>query len=368
MLLTFLKPHTALFFIPFFFWNAAPLAAQKGAAKHPDYKKELVQLDKAITKHFFDPFSGYYKEKLDRKSDENHFSYLWPLCALIQANNEIEQLGIKKGGVQHTLGIIEKYHSADAPAPGYAAYIPAIKKEPRFYDDNQWIGIALMDAYGRTKNEAYLEKGKMIYRFMMTGFDSLSGGGLYWQEGGDSSKNTCSNGPGILLALQLYKATNNTQYLDTALLLYAWTNEKLRAASHLYYDNINPHTGVVDQRMYSYNTGTMLQANVYLYEITKKEAYLKEAITIADSAQTYFLGSGKFRDTYWFNAVLLRAYQHLLKHHPNRAYIAAFRKCTDAALVQDKNSLGLMGKQEPLDLVSQGGMLEILARLVQLKQ
>jgi rhamnogalacturonyl hydrolase YesR len=366
MQLIFSKCHSLLFFFVFL-WNVAPLAAQQSVAKHPDYKKELVHLQRAIAKHFFDPASGYYKEKLDRKKDENHFSYLWPLCAVIQAGNEMEQLGLQTNGVQHTLDVIEHYHLDDAPAPGYAAYIPAIKKEPRFYDDNQWIGIALMDAYNRTKKEAYLQKSKAIYRFMMTGFDTLSGGGLYWQEGSDSSKNTCSNGPGILLALQLYKATKNPQYLDTALLLYAWTNEKLRAPSHLYYDNINPHTGAVDQRLYSYNTGTMLQANVYLYEITKKEAYLKEAITIADSAAAYFLGSGKFRDTYWFNAVLLRAYQHLLKYNPNLAYVEAFRKCTDAALQQDKNSLGLMGKREPLDLVSQAGMLEILARLVQLK-
>ena len=367
MLLTFSKPHTALFFIAFCFWNAAPVAAQKGAAKHPDYKKELVQLDKAITRHFFDRASGNYKEKVERGKNENEYSYLWPLCALVQAGNELESLGLKKGALQHTLHVIERYYAPEPPAPGYAAYIPALKKEPRFYDDNQWIGIALLDAYQRTKNTAYLEKGKAIYRFMMTGFDSLSGGGLYWQEGSDSSKNTCSNGPGILLALQLYKATKAQHYLDTALLLYAWTNEKLQAPSHLYYDNINPHTGVVDKRMYSYNTGTMLQANVYLYEITKNEAYLDEATTIADSAAAYFLGARKFRDTYWFNAVLLRAYQHLLKYNANSSYIEAFKKCTDAALQQDKNKLGLMGKREPLDLVSQGGMLEILARLVQLK-
>src|SRR5207237_2956636 len=136
--------------------------------------------------------------------------------------------------------------------------------------------------------------GTLIYKYMMTGFDTASGGGLYWQENKKATKNTCSNGPGIILALQLYRATKNKKYLDTAKLLYTWVNDKLKAPNGLYYDNINVKTGRISRQMYSYNTGTMLQSNVYLYELTGEEQYLKEAVSIADSALVYFNGIVRF--------------------------------------------------------------------------
>ncbi|MGI8634031.1 MAG: hypothetical protein ACR2KZ_01375 [Segetibacter sp.] len=50
----------------------------------------------------------------------------------------------------------------------------------RFYDDNQWIGITSMDAYTRLKNKKFLNLGKEIYKYMMTGYDTVLVIGLYW--------------------------------------------------------------------------------------------------------------------------------------------------------------------------------------------
>ncbi len=272
-----------------------------------------------------------------------------------------------QGLFDSTFSIIRQYYDTSAPAPGYASYIPAFGGGDRFYDDNQWIGIALMDAYNRTGKSAYIKDSEEIYRFMMSAYDTAAGGGLYWQEGKLDSKNTCSNGPGIILALQLYKATGNTKYEDTALMLYNWVNRHLQAPSGLYYENIST-TGRVDETMYSYNTGTMMQSGLYLYELTNDPRYLKAAIAVGDSAMQYFLSSGQFRDSYWFNAVLLRAYQHLLLHVKDLKYIRAFKKCTDYALRRRKNSRGLMENKKVVNLVGQAGMLEILARLALLEK
>ncbi len=331
------------------------------------YKKQMIQLQQSIENNFYDPASGFYKETIVVEKGKNAYSYLWPLCGMIQANNEIEKVNKTAGLVSKTMQIIQEYYDASPPAPGYASYIMKFKGGDRFYDDNQWIGIACMDAYFRDKKKSYLQTGKVIYKYMMTGFDTVLNGGLYWQENKKTSKNTCSNGPGIILALQLYKATKDRSYLDTAILLYNWVNEKLKAPNGLYYDNINVKTNKIGKAMFSYNTGTMLQSNVYLYEVTKENKYLKEAVSIADSALNYFNGNGKFRDSYWFNAVLLRGYQHLLQHKKDTKYIAAFKHCTDNALENNMNNLKLMGKDKTLDLVSQSGMLEILARLAWLE-
>lgn len=344
------------------------LAQTTDHTDHFQYGSELEALHQAIENNFYDPVAGFYKETVVVEKEKNAFSYLWPLCGLMQADNEMEKLSGYKEMVQRMLNIIQGYYDPSAPAPGYASYIMKLKGGDRFYDDNQWIGIACMDAYKRQKNPEYLRQAELIYRYMMTGYDTLLQGGIYWQENKKTSKNTCSNGPGIILSLQLYQATKTKSYLDTAILLYNWVNDHLKAPSGLFYDNIQVGNKKIGKAVFSYNTGTMLQSNIYLYEITKDKKYLKEAVTIADSALLYFHEKGSFRDDYWFNAVLLRAYQHLLQYNNDKKYIKAFQVCTDFALKNNKNVLGLLGKDKPLDLVAQSGMLEILARLAFLQK
>ena len=339
-----------------------------GFAQQKDYRLELLNLSKSIDSHFYMDSSGFFKETSIVEKGSRPVSFLWPLCAMFEAYNEMGKVSSDQIFRDKTFKIIKKYHNDFKPAPGYASYAMQYGGGTRFYDDNQWVGITAMDAFAATKDNKWLEVGKEIYGFMMTGYDTVGGGGLYWEEGNYKSKNTCSNGPGIILALQLYKATDDKTYLDTALQLYNWVNGNLRSPAGLYYDNLNLNKKTVDKRLYSYNTGTMLQAAVYLFEITKDKKYLKQATTIADSSIVYFLAENKFKDDYWFSAVLLRGYQHLLKYNQDKKYIIAFKAGLDEALSNNKNVNGLMGIKKPLNLVAQGGMLEMLGRFTWLQQ
>ncbi len=338
------------------------------------YKKEMQSLQIAIQQNFYDKTSGYYFVVVDPAKRENkngyirEYTYLWSLCALYQAANELEKLDPKTQLMAPLVKNIYNYYDPAPPKPGFSDYIMKLKPGERYYDDNEWIGITALDAYARKKQQPDLQLGKMMYDFIMSGHDQVLGGGVYWKEGAASSKNTCSNGPAVLVALQLYQATKNKEYLDTALKLFNWTNEKLQAPSKLYYDNIRTKDGSISKPILSYNTGAMLQSNVYLYECTGNKKYLKEANAIADSSLTFFYGSGKFRDGYWFNAVLLRAYQHLLKYNKDTKYILGFKKALDNALQNDKNEKGLFkGREGVQNLVEHGGMLEILARFAWLE-
>ena len=183
----------------------------------------------AVNGQLYDQENKLYVETINRQKNENPHSYLWPLCGLIQATNELEALHPGKDYMGQVITAINAYYDPKTPAPGYDSYVVKEKGGDRFYDDNQWIAIAYMDAYNRTKKKWYLDKSKEIYTFMMTGYDNVSGGGLYWKEGDKGGKNTCSNGPGVLVALQLYKATHQKPYLDTALMLYNWVNKYLQA-------------------------------------------------------------------------------------------------------------------------------------------
>ncbi|RZK79511.1 MAG: glycoside hydrolase family 76 [Pedobacter sp.] len=345
------------------------VSAQNKAGDKAFYKKELKSLENAIQNNFFDKASGHYLIVLDPSKRETkngylrEYTYLWALCAMYQAGNEMEKLESKSNVMAPLLKHINDYYDPAPPKPGYSDYIMALKPGERYYDDNQWIGITALDAFERTKKKSYLTLGKSMYDFMMTGYDQVLGGGIYWKEGDKNSKNTCSNGPGVLVALQMYQATKNKAYMDTAIKIFNWTNEKLRTPEKLYYDNIRTKDSSLGKATFSYNTGTMLESYILLYEITGDKKYLNEANAVADSSLEYFYGKGEFRDGYWFNAVLLRAYQRLLKFNKDTKYIVGFKKCLDNALLKEKNHKGLfLKKDKEQDLVEHGGMLEILAR------
>ncbi|PXY46801.1 glycoside hydrolase family 76 protein [Flavobacterium hydrophilum] len=349
--------------------------AKKIAASENDfYKTEMNNLHSAIESNFHDNASGYYFVDLDPAKRETKFghkreySWLWALCAMFEATNEIEKVDKKSHLVDNIFKSMQPYYDPAPPKPGYGEYIVKLSKGQRYYDDNQWIGITALDIYERNGKKSYLDLGKSMYDFMMTASDNALGGGLYWRENDFETKNTCSNGPGILVALKMYKALKDKKYLDNALRIYNWTNEKLQTPAGLFYDNIKVKDGTIGEAIFSYNTGTMLQSNVYLYEITGDKKYLERAVKIADSSLSYFYGGDKFRDGYWFNAVLLRGYQHLLKHNKDLKYISGFKKCLDHALKENKNEKGLFAAHDGVyNLVEHGGMLEILARFAYLE-
>jgi Glycosyl hydrolase family 76 len=330
------------------------------------YLERINTINTNINHLFYEPKTGLYYETNDSIKNEHPHSYLWPLCALIQATNEAEAVGSTSVQMQPVINAINQYYNTLPPAPGYQAYVTKEKTDSRFYDDNQWIAIAYLDAYNRTRKPFFLDKATEIYRFMMTGFDTLSGGGLYWREDQKTSKNTCSNGPGILVALQLYKITHQKQYLDTALLLYNWVNHHLQTPEGLYYDAIRIPSLKIDSALYTYNTGTMLQANALLYEITKNKSYLQEAERIATAAKGHFYKDSKLPGNYWFNAVMLRGFQELYRIDHNHQQLQFFYDDAERVWKDERDENNLSGVHKAKSLIDQAAMMETYARLAEL--
>jgi len=331
-----------------------------GQASKKEYLNRISIIQNNINKFFFVGDKGLYLENIGKH--EKPFSYLWPLCALIQATNETEMLGYKNT-MKPVVKAINQYYTNEPPSPSYQSYI---NKSSRFYDDNQWIAIAYLDAYNRTKNPFYLNKSKEIYSWLLTGYDEKIGGGLYWKEDEKTSKNTCSNGPNILISLQLYKITKEKKYLDTALLVYDWTNKTLRSPDGIFYDAIKIASSKIDYATYTYNTGTMLQANALLYEITGDDKYLNEAKTIATAAEKHFYKHGKLPDHYWFNVVFMRGYLELYKIEKDLNRLDFLINDAERIWRDERDENNLLGKEKNKSLIMQAGMLEFYARLAQL--
>ena len=136
-------------------------------------------LYKTIYRTYYDSATGLFTETNNKAADEHPNCYLWPLCGLVQAANEMEVLEPGRSYLEPVIKAIDQYYSVKHGIGGYDSYVVKQGGGDRFYDDNQWIGLAYMDAYARTKRKIFLDRSVEIYRFMMSGYDTVTGGGLY---------------------------------------------------------------------------------------------------------------------------------------------------------------------------------------------
>ena len=284
---------------------------------------------------------------------------------------------------------INRFITTDNNIQAYAVY-PANGNQ-RFYDDNVWIGIDMVNLYNQTGDSRYLDKAKMVWNYLMKGNDDALGGGIYWSEIPQSeTKHTCSTAPAAVLGAKLYLATNEQAYLDKAEALYKWLKEKLQdKTDYLYWDNINVNGISIGKEKYSYNAGQPMQAAALLYKITKEKVYLTDAQNIARAAFLKWFGdyvspSLKERINYigghtWFNAVTLRGFIELYKIDGERKYITAYEQTFSNLWLSDRGlnrSTYLLGYNHILgdelqtswEVLHTGACVEILARLALLEE
>lgn len=314
----------------------------------------------------------------------NPYSYLWPYSGTFSAVNGLFEATKDKKyqellDTRVLIGLEEYFDTARTPN-AYSSYIQTAPTSDRFYDDNVWLGIDFTDTYQITKEKKYLNKAELIWKFIESGTDSLLGGGIYWCEQKKESKNTCSNAPGSVFALKLFKATNDSIYFKKGKELYEWTKKNLQdSTDYLYFDNIRLD-GKIGKAKFAYNSGQMMQSASLLYQLTKDPAYLKDAQNIANGCYHYFFSDFtspngetfkmlKTKDI-WFTAVMLRGFIELYQSDKNRTYIDAFNNSLAYAWEYARDEKGLfnvdltgINKDEKKWLLTQAAMVEMYSRL-----
>lgn len=319
----------------------------------------------------------------------NQFSYLWPYSGTFSAVNALFEAThdkkYKKLLDSRVLPGLEEYFDTQRVLNAYSSYIRTAPASDRFYDDNVWLGIDFTDTYQMTQEQKYLDKAQLIWKFIESGTDSILGGGIYWCEQKKESKNTCSNAPGSVLALKLFKATNDSSYFEKGKKLYEWTQRNLQdSADYLYFDNIRLD-GKIGKAKFAYNSGQMMQSAALLYQLTKNPIYLKDAQNIAKECFNYFFtdftpttNEEAFRmlkkGDIWFTAVMLRGFIELYQIDKDKTYINAFNKSLSYAWdnARDENGLfntDLSGKSKDQKkwLLTQAAMVEMYSRLAMIQ-
>lgn len=334
-------------------------------------------------------YTATYLASEEQKNRPNLYSYLWPYSGTFSAVNALMEAtkDNKKdfGNYQKLLdekvlpGLAEYFDTRRMPK-AYASYIKDAPLSDRFYDDNVWLGIDFTDVYLMTSQENYLQSAKLIWKFIESGMDDCLGGGIYWCEQKKESKNTCSNAPGSVFALKLFKATQDSSYFEKGKSLYEWTKATLQDTTDcLYFDNIRLD-GEIGRAKFAYNSGQMMQSAALLYQLTGNGQYLKDAQAIAAACHNYFFmeftpGQGEpfhmlKKGDVWFTAVMLRGFMELYQVDGNKVYLDSFARSLDYAWTHAREENGLFntdftGKSRDNRkwLLTQAAMVEMYARL-----
>jgi len=254
----------------------------------------------AMQRAYYIPGSGLYAGE--------PFSYLWPFSQALAATITLADVpALAKTmapEVQARLLGLQSYYDPDnsgavegtytSVLPGYDGTVapPAGPGGPKYYDDNDWIGIELMRLYKVTRSPDLLSEAESIMAFEMAGWQSspalaCPGGIPFSNSIENNQRNTVTTAPAAELAVQLYRMTGNPGYLTFAEQAYEWVRNCLAQPNYLYADHIGPK-GLVEHTLWSYNQGAMIGAGTLLYQVTGNGSYLTQARQTAAAALSYF--------------------------------------------------------------------------------
>lgn len=202
------------------------------------------------------------------------WSYAWALAA-------VEDVARLPGGrqylprVQILVARLQPYWDPYASPPAYAPFPQPGAAAIKYYDDNAWVGLDLLQAYRIFRNPGDLLRAEAIFRYEITGWD-VRQGGIYWNDL-HQTRNTPSNAPVAELAALLYRATHRQVYLRWAVRINAWEERTLvNPVSGEVWDRVNAR-GMVVRQDFTYDQGVVIGANALLYQITHVRQYLHNA-------------------------------------------------------------------------------------------
>ena len=156
-------------------------------------------------------------------------------------------------------------------------------KQNDYNDDIEWWIISATRAYMLTQDTAYLNTAKRNFDWVYsTQWDNALGGGIWWKNNEKGSKNACSNGPGSYAAMNLYKITKDTAYLNKAKATFKWERGALfNANTGGVSDNMRANGSVGGGPLF-YNQGTFFGTAFLLFQATGDSSYYKDAIKAVD--------------------------------------------------------------------------------------
>jgi hypothetical protein len=265
--------------------------------------KALAELDRVL----FDSGSGLYREAVGKSEPAFNWSVGIVLSALNAAARRDQRF---REPLRRYAERTRVYWNPLPPVPGYDV-LPAPKPVDRYYDDNAWMVLALVETYEILRDRKYLNWAQETVAYCLSGESDAMGGGIYWRESDrGATKNTCSNGPVAAALLALHRVERRQEYLDAAKRLYDWTRRTLQDPDDgLMWDAIR-RDGSIDRTKWSYNTALMITSAVELARATGETSYRHQARRMLDASRARWLdpNTGAMKDEGQFAHLLLESW------------------------------------------------------------
>jgi Glycosyl hydrolase family 76 len=314
-------------------------------------------------------------------------AHLWPFSQALVAMILIAGIGDEltpafagPDAIAEHLADLERYWQGDVTPPAYSSDVVGSRLGgDRYYDDNAWVGLALVLLERLRPGSSRLDRARATYDFALHGWSER--GGVFWVEQGrgigrrNHDRNLVSTAPSAQLGLQLGELdeiggrerragapAGPERRADAAVgpeQMYAWvlaTLDESRDAGEpgtgLFWDKIRGD-GSIDPMQWSYNQGTMVGLNVALARApgVAPADYLGRAEAIARKALGRLALASQPPA---FNAILFR---NLLALHaasgdaPLRDEIlAALRRYTEE--LSSKRSVTLLDESATVQLLA----------------
>ncbi len=221
-----------------------------------DYKKWGCETLDQIRRELYLPKQKLYAET---SKEPRNVAFNWPAGVMLSALAAGAKVEPKyKPWLKEYADACEAYWNKEGPVAGYSV-LPKQKPSDRFYDDNAWMCLALIETSEVLGDKKYLSRAEAAFKYVWSGWDDKLGGGIYWREREKKSKNCCSNAPGAVCAFRLYQLTQKPDYLKKAedIAAFTWSNFYDTEAG-LLSDN-KSLSGKVDKTKWSYNTALMIR-------------------------------------------------------------------------------------------------------------
>jgi predicted alpha-1,6-mannanase (GH76 family) len=188
--------------------------------------------------------------------------------------------GVERTGGEHYLGLVQTFYDAQN----------AIGWSRDYFDDENWMALALIRAYDLTGSATYLSEAESLYADIMAGgWDTTccgsSPGGIWWDRA-HTEKATASNAGPVITGARLAERTDNPAYLPFAQKVYAyWAAQMVDPTTHQVFDHITS-SGEIVKWKFTYNEGLFVGAVVELAKATGKPSTLAAATPVAGFMRT----------------------------------------------------------------------------------
>jgi hypothetical protein len=262
-------------------------------------------------------------------------AHLWPFSRALVATLDlagVEEVRIGRfdadAAIADHLESLKRYWDRSDDPPAYSSDVLGTRVGgDRYYDDNAWVGLALVQLERLRPGSGYLDRAEELFRFAALGWDNRdvpNCGGVFWVEQGrgagvrNHDRNTVSTAPNAELGLHLAELKGLPIAAPGQISpeeMYQWVLATLDASQEsdspgtgLFWDKVRGD-GTLDKTIWSYNQGSMVGANVLLARRGDGAAhalYLTRAEAIARKALRHYAGGGYERQPPAFNAIFFR--------------------------------------------------------------